>query len=167
MTVANSAKLVTIHDDQHFGYTMPTLSSQDLQELARLFSVEKDRITVSPHPLEAELVVIAIRFIRGINVAPALASYFNHEFYKVPKGADNPQLLYRPNSYAYVDEQDYGRTLCLTASGDKANFIAGLLARSDDISYVISHPEILFMMHPDIDYVTARVNLRHGFRPSV
>jgi hypothetical protein len=167
MLLLNSTSLLTINEDETMDFPMPSLTSQDLDDVAGLFLVAQDRIDVLPHPLDPSRTLIAIRFLRGINVAPALASYLNGEFYYVPKDIDDLRLPYRQNFYAFVDERQYGRTLCLTLLPDKAAFIVGLQKKTKDIHYVMDHPEILFMMRPDIDYLTARTNFQQGFRPSL
>jgi hypothetical protein len=145
--------------------TMAALTGRQTDELCGLFQVPVDQIRLVSHPLNNDRCVIKIQFLYGINVAAALALFFNRELYGVPKHEQARDLHIKQNAYAFVDLKASGEVLCLTVGEPVERFLAQLKARESDIHYVIENPQILFMLRRDLDYRTAHANVQRSFEP--
>jgi hypothetical protein len=145
------------------GRSMFDLSSDDLIKIADIFGVAAENVGAVRHPLEHECPAASIIFSRGGNVAAALASYLNHEFYHV--GSElAAEFIYRdPNMYSFVDDTESGAALILTIREQPADFIGRLDEHRNEIHFVALHPEILFMMRPKMTYDAAKSCLQKGY----
>ncbi|WP_298242046.1 hypothetical protein [uncultured Bradyrhizobium sp.] len=144
------------------------LDDREIHVLATTFGVAGSDLSVGPHPLDTNLDALAIKFRHGINLPSALAAFFNSDFYDVPAAIDRLDLHYTPNRFAYIDPDDFGLRLFLSVPrDDRAAMIGKITGRSEDIGYVIEHPEILFMMRPNPNYRKARRELEQGYLPAL
>ena len=143
---------------------MDRLSNVEYSDLSRLFQVPRECISLKRHPLNSSDSFLEIEFLSGINLAPAIATYLNSEFYK----EQGTSLQYSVNSCAWCDDANGRQILCLSIPRNyRDNFVEALVAHADDIQYVMAHPEILFMIRPEVNYRTARANLQKGYRPAL
>jgi hypothetical protein len=142
----------------------PQLTGQETGAIGRLFKVAPSQVRLLPHPQNDDRSALSIGFRHGINIAAALASYFNRELYQIPRHERVRDLAFKTNGYAYIDTHAPGEVLCLSIGEPVDTFLNRLKEREADIRYVMDNPQILFMMRPDIDYRTARLNLQRGHR---
>jgi hypothetical protein len=145
------------------GRKMNGLSSEELVKMAEIFGVLPENVRGITHPLVPECPAAAITFDRGGNVADALASYFNHEFYEVDSSLAAQYVYRSPNEYSFVDESEFGTSLVLTISEVPSAFLKRLSDHQQDIRFVALHPEILFMMRPRMSYDDAKSRIKQGY----
>lgn len=148
--------------------SMYAWSAEDIEKIAEIFGVTRENVTNIPHPIDHDASAIALTFNRGGNVAAALASYLNHEFYGV--GPDlAAEFVYRePNRYSFIQNTRSGDVLILTVPYDVREFILGLEKHRSELHFVALHPEILFMMRPRMAYDAAKSSLlKSAYQPSI
>jgi hypothetical protein len=143
--------------------SMRVSSSSDLTKVADIFGVSPENVRAVDHPLDRDLMAMAVTFYRGGNVAAALASYLNHEFYDVG-GELADEFIYRdPNSFSFVHDSEFGDALVLTVPSNPNEFIRKLDGHRQEIRFVALHPQILFMMRPRMTYNSAKLHLKSGY----
>jgi hypothetical protein len=150
------------------GSPMYEFEDKDLSELARLLVVPKECVGIEPrHPLNDTMPLVWAKY-RRINAAAAVASYLNNDpdFYRIPSSVERRELHHGVNTFAFVDPNSFGRKLCLTVDEPKDGFIRKLARCADDIHYVVTHPDMLFL-RPHLDFRTAKSHLDAGFKISV
>ncbi len=149
------------------GSLMSLFGERDLDQFADLLCAPKGRVSVLTHPLDDTLALVAADYPR-INVASAVASHLNNvpNFYRIPKTIDRADLHYQPNKFAFVDDASFGHRLCMTVDDPQPAFIKKLSEQADDLRYVVSHPDILFL-RPHLSFVGAKSHLNAGYRISV
>jgi hypothetical protein len=144
-------------------WILPVLTEQQTGRLADLFQILPGQIQLVQHPLNNDRSLLKITFLYGINVAAALASFFNDEFYCIPDHERVHNLSFKENAYAFIDSKQKAEVLCLTVAEPIASLLERLDQHKNDLRYVMTHPQILFMMRPDLDFQTARANLQRSF----
>jgi hypothetical protein len=164
MNSPNSSSRLQMEQFQRAPITVLTDSQAD--ELSELFRVPLDQIQLVRHPLNSDRGLLKITFLYGVNVAAALASFFNNELYRIPQHEKIRDLTFKQSAYAFVDTEQPGEVLCLTVAEPIASFLQRLEREESDIRYVMQNPQIFFMIRADIDYRTARTNLQHGSQPT-
>jgi hypothetical protein len=165
MNAPNSSSRLQMEQFQHSMNTV--LTGSQAEELSGLFQVPLDQIQFARHPLNGDRNVLKITFLYGVNVAAALASFFNNEFYRIPRHERTRDLTFKQSAYAFVDTEQPGEVLCLTVAEPIASFLRRLKQHENDIRYVMQNPQILFMIRADVDYRTARTNLQRSSQPII
>lgn len=127
-------------------HSMRTWNSQDKYRLAAIFGVPDDQVRFGVHPLPLErrsLTLAHISFVRGSDVAAAVASFLNREFYSPAPSLALSDLHYSANNCAFVNDKADLPELRLSLDDDPQDFLERLSTKQSDVRFVILHPEIL------------------------
>lgn len=137
-----------------------TWTDQNLWELAAIFAVAPDRAEITKHPLDPELEMARLSFLRGVGVAAAIASFLNREIYKPNAISGIDDLHYTTNLFAFVENAATLPQLCITLRTPPRDFLEALRQRQPDIRYVALHPELLPEMRASGSFDRARTRLQ-------
>jgi hypothetical protein len=121
---------------------MPTAdnaSPEQISRISEIFLALPKYISVVPHPSQSNTAAIRLQFISNLNVAPAVASFLNQEFYKTPRlqGRVDP---FAPNGFAFVAENEKEQYLFVTVHGELNAFIDRLQPFANTIQDTVKNP---------------------------